>query len=131
MLYVFFWVIPRASEFYMPTFRNTLFHFYRRIGVLLPAYEGGTECSETSAYKIQTPGNYPEKDIQHVYPLGFVSPCIIIYSNKSTNQMHQSLRFIACRLNTAEHVSGVLAPIIRSLSTAVAASGFTFGEWWY
>jgi len=23
-----------------------------------------TECSETSAYKIQTPGNYPEEDIQ-------------------------------------------------------------------
>jgi len=23
-----------------------------------------TECSETSAYKIQTPGNYPEKNIQ-------------------------------------------------------------------
>jgi hypothetical protein len=25
----------------------------------LPAYEDGTECSETSAYKIQTPENYP------------------------------------------------------------------------
>jgi len=24
-----------------------------------------TECSETSAYKIQTPGNYPEENIQH------------------------------------------------------------------
>jgi hypothetical protein len=24
-----------------------------------------TECSETSAYKIQTLGNYPEENIQH------------------------------------------------------------------
>jgi len=24
-----------------------------------------TECSETSAYEIQTPGNYPEENIQH------------------------------------------------------------------
>ena len=31
----------------------------------LPAYEDGTECSETSAYKIQTPGNYPKESIQH------------------------------------------------------------------
>ena len=23
------------------------------------------ECSETSAYKIQTPGNYPKESIQH------------------------------------------------------------------
>jgi len=26
-----------------------------------------TECSGTLAYKIQTPGNYPEENIQHVY----------------------------------------------------------------
>jgi len=31
----------------------------------VPAYEYGTECSEMSAYKIQTPGNYPEESIQH------------------------------------------------------------------
>ena len=44
-----------ASEFYMPTFRNTL----SVPSAYLPAYEDGTGCSETSAYKIQTPGNYP------------------------------------------------------------------------
>ena len=31
----------------------------------VPAYEDGKECSETSAYKIQMPGNYPEEGIQH------------------------------------------------------------------
>jgi len=54
-----------VSEFYMPTFRNTLFHLHRQVGMTyLPMKVKQTECSETSAYKIQTPGNYPEESIQ-------------------------------------------------------------------
>jgi len=42
-------VIPPASEFYTP--------------ILLTMKMEETGCSETSAYKIHTPGNYPEDSI--------------------------------------------------------------------
>jgi len=88
-----FWIENSVSQwltlFYVPTFRNTLFgskialaigsHYFRSKpfpykypNILNPshssylsAYEEGTECSETSAYKSQTPGNYTEESIQH------------------------------------------------------------------
>ena len=44
-----------ASEFCMPT------SFYTYV----PMKMEQTVCSETSTYKIQTPGNYPEESIKH------------------------------------------------------------------
>jgi len=43
------------------------FHIRRQVGVrtYLSLKMEQTECSETSAYKIQTPGNYPKESIQH------------------------------------------------------------------
>ena len=48
-----------------PNFSHTISYpisFYSH----LPAYEDGTECYETSEYKIQTPGNYPKESVQQI-----------------------------------------------------------------
>jgi len=44
--------------------------------------------------------------------------------------MQQFLKLYYLTLCTAQYVSGVLTPIIRSSTTAVAAAGFTVGAWW-
>jgi len=45
------------------------------------------ECSETSAYKIQTPGNYPEESIQHSeHGESLKSRIVIILKMKETKR---------------------------------------------
>jgi len=45
--------------------RNNTPTFLKLVILQLLTYEYGTECSEISSRKIQTPGNYPEESIQH------------------------------------------------------------------
>ena len=108
MLYVFFWIIshtrPRPLCGLLPlhyllcnrthpyavtlltigfssqTFSCWLPKLFSNLVILhLPAYEDGTECSETSVYKIQTLGNYPKENIQHTYIYPNPTPPIYIY----------------------------------------------------
>ena len=70
----FFCVIPRRLNFICRHFGTfCVFHLHGQIGMKKefflhtypPMKMEQTKCSETSAYKIQTPRNYPEEGIHH------------------------------------------------------------------
>ena len=103
MLYAFFWVIPRRLNFIFRRFGTLFVPYYfpsqtfsriipqtcpqpSSFFTHLPAYEDGTECSETSEYKIQTAGNHPKESIQLVHKnlpfLCFYVPSSLVFLNR-------------------------------------------------
>jgi len=61
------WVSRKLRLFSSQTFsrKNTTEFSNSSHSSYLCAYEDRTECSETSEYKVQTPGSYQEESIQH------------------------------------------------------------------
>jgi len=89
MSYAFFWVIP--WRLICRCFGTLcLFHLHRQVGVgafytYLPMKMEQAECSKTSAYKIQTPGNYPEESIRQT--AGCFVSLVPIYQTTQHNKI--------------------------------------------
>jgi hypothetical protein len=65
-----------------------------------------TECSKTSAYKIQTPGNYPEESIQHSeHGESLKSRMLGGYS-----YMQHAIIFIVLVFNLIAQISNIFSP---------------------
>ena len=68
------------------------------------------QCSETSAYKIQTPGNYPEGIIQHTeHSESLKSGTTLV----SVTHVEQQFR----KFLPSEDSSGVVAKLLKAIFT--------------
>jgi hypothetical protein len=99
------------------------------IPVILPAYtthEDGTECSETSAYKIQTPGDHPKERIQHSEQGESLKSRIAVISYRRFGTTYRShshgsrIQKKACSPST-EFIRGTVCAV-ESLSSVVSAN---------
>jgi hypothetical protein len=62
------------------------------------------QCSETSAYKLQTPGNYPKESIQHLEQGESLKSRTASLSNSSSNLHTFCLPSVQSYFNTLSHV---------------------------
>ena len=83
-----------------------------------------TECSETSAYKIQTPGNYPKENIQqyNVFTSCTSKNCVTMLYN--LEKQHS----VACHYNTYRTISTTFprntAPYVTNIANTLTGKTF-------
>jgi len=93
VLYSFFVVVPRRLNFMRRRFGTyCLFHLYST------PYEDGTVCSETSAHKIQTPGNHPKERMEQIIVYYWLWPLLDqIPYNKSVAQNVECIKILCAK----------------------------------
>jgi len=83
------------------------------------AYEYGTECSETSAYKTQTPRNYPEESMQQdkqcTYNVTLRRVRVTVVPMEKQSVLH-ILCVCVCVALLSQHVKGLRLVILSSVA---------------
>jgi hypothetical protein len=76
-----------------------------------------TECSKTSAYKIQAPGNYPEESIQQNFT--YICHCVSLVSNgnkRHTPLLSGLIMFLAAECDQDREQSGGGSMLLGTMS---------------
>jgi len=113
-----------ASELYMLTFQNNLSVPSSKAGTYRPMKMEQTESSEMSVYKIQTPGNYPEENIQHSEHGESLKSrkylCFLLLTDKSCLPIFPLVNLVSVfqerRLCSTTHVN-IVVPAVTRCST--------------